>query len=36
VEADRGVSMGELEILVRGMRERAGANGNSGKGKKDR
>jgi hypothetical protein len=28
-----GVSMGDLEILIRGMRERAGANGN---GKKDR
>jgi hypothetical protein len=24
-----GVTMGELEILVRGMRERAGVNGNS-------
>jgi hypothetical protein len=29
-----GVTMGELEIVVRGMRERAGTNGHSGK--KDR
>ena len=29
-----GVSMGDLEVLVRGMRERAGANGNGAK--KDR
>jgi len=28
------VSMGDLEVLVRGMRERAGANGNGAK--KDR
>jgi hypothetical protein len=28
-KATGGVSIGELEILVRGMRERAGANGDS-------
>ena len=33
-KATGGVSVGELEILVRGMRERAGVNGNGGK--KDR
>jgi hypothetical protein len=33
-KATGGVSMGELEILVRGMRERAGLNGDSRK--KDR
>lgn len=27
-KATGGVSMGDLEILVRGMRERAGVNGN--------
>lgn len=30
-KATGGVTMGELEILVRGMRERAGANGNTEK-----
>jgi hypothetical protein len=30
-EATGGVSLGELEILIRGMRERAGSNGDSRK-----
>ena len=35
-KATGGVTMGELEIVIRGMRERAGVNGNGHARKEDR